>query len=567
MKILKFSSVLLLIFCLSTFIFSCSHSCKNHADTTGDGICDNCGEPIDDIDDDGNFITYEDYGAVGDGVANDFTAIYLAHTAANRSGLPLKIKQDATYRISDTGGQIIPIETDVFWGTAKFIIDDKDLTPEDENKDFDQHIFVVNPETTSKKIPKTVIERINSGIADGSITVGKDTTKLDVGLGYPALLLVTNSKHKNYIRYGRNADDGSSQAELILIDENGNIDPSTPFLHDYDTITSITVLSINDTPITIEGGIFTTIAPDYNTKGATKDYFDRGIEIKRSNVTLKNVVHYVDNQKAYDSKINPGWVPVSYHGFFVVSYCNNVKLDGCVMTGRAGSGTYDFSLSYCNNLTAYNCTMTNFFVDGVPSVSKGYWGVMGSNRCKNLTYDSCELTRFDAHAGLYNGKIINSKISLISIIGGGEMLIQNTEIFYDRLIELRTDYGATWNGVVKIYDCKFSIVGNETPSIFVSTWANHDFGYTTCFPNLEIKNLQITSGNSDTKIHIIRPKDITNSQEQNIGVSNDIHKDILDDGTENKNPMVPPEYFLIIENNYNVNFEFPDSEFFVNTRT
>ena len=54
-----------------------------------------------------------------------------------------------------------------------------------------------------------------------------------------------------------------------------------------------------------------------------------------------------------------------------------------------------------------------------------YWGIAGSSYCKNMTYDGCMLSRFDAHAGIYNGKIINSTINAVEIIGGGT----HTEIF------------------------------------------------------------------------------------------------------------------------------------------
>ena len=37
-----------------------------------------------------NYVTYEEFGAVGDGVADDFAAIYKAHEYANESGLAVK---------------------------------------------------------------------------------------------------------------------------------------------------------------------------------------------------------------------------------------------------------------------------------------------------------------------------------------------------------------------------------------------------------------------------------------------------------------------------------------------
>ena len=45
------------------------------------------------------WITYEDFGAVGDGVHDDMEAIVRAHDYANECGLPVRAKDSATYYI------------------------------------------------------------------------------------------------------------------------------------------------------------------------------------------------------------------------------------------------------------------------------------------------------------------------------------------------------------------------------------------------------------------------------------------------------------------------------------
>lgn len=47
----------------------------------------------------GGYVTYEDYGAVGDGKTDDIAAIAAAHAAANGMGLPVLSREDATYYI------------------------------------------------------------------------------------------------------------------------------------------------------------------------------------------------------------------------------------------------------------------------------------------------------------------------------------------------------------------------------------------------------------------------------------------------------------------------------------
>ncbi len=44
-------------------------------------------------------VTYEAFGAVGDGVHDDLPAICRAHEHANAQGLPVKSKPEATYHL------------------------------------------------------------------------------------------------------------------------------------------------------------------------------------------------------------------------------------------------------------------------------------------------------------------------------------------------------------------------------------------------------------------------------------------------------------------------------------
>ena len=60
----------------------------------------------------------------------------------------------------------------------------------------------------------------------------------------------------------RAISDGSQVTQLMyaVFDENGNVDPSTPIMWDYDTVTSAIAYPVGDAPITISGGTFITRA-------------------------------------------------------------------------------------------------------------------------------------------------------------------------------------------------------------------------------------------------------------------------------------------------------------------
>ena len=72
------------------------------------------------------YLTYEEFGAIGDGVHDDQEAIIACHEAANSSGTPVKAKDGATYYIGGSKKCAV-IKTDVDFGNAKFIIDDRDV--------------------------------------------------------------------------------------------------------------------------------------------------------------------------------------------------------------------------------------------------------------------------------------------------------------------------------------------------------------------------------------------------------------------------------------------------------
>ena len=48
-------------------------------------------------------VTYEQYGAVGDGVHDDFPAVVAAHEAANAKGLPVRADDAKTYLLRGEG--------------------------------------------------------------------------------------------------------------------------------------------------------------------------------------------------------------------------------------------------------------------------------------------------------------------------------------------------------------------------------------------------------------------------------------------------------------------------------
>ncbi len=417
------------------------------------------------------WVSYSDFGAIGDGRTDDMDAIAATHAYANQQGLTVKADEGFTYYIGGKKRTAI-IMTDTDFGTAAFIIDDTDV------EDRTASIFKV-----SFSLQTLTLEGISS--------LKRNQERINVPLPGPCLITVTDSHTKRYIRYGLNQNNGSPQTDIFAVDKDGYVDPDAPIIWDFDQITQMTALPIDEQPLTITGGRFTTIA---NRAPSKYTFYSRNIAIRRSNVVVDGLEHRITGE---------GDQGAPYGGFINISDCAYVTVQNTVLTGHktystigaAGKpvsmGTYDLLVSSALNVSFINCSQTNDIND------RTYWGILGSNYCKNLLYDHCILSRFDAHMGVANATTRNSTLGHIGInaIGTGVLTLENSTLNGRTLINLRSDYGSTWQGEFIIRDCVFLPAGGREMSASLIGGSNsgqHDFGYTCYMPErITVENLHI----------------------------------------------------------------------------
>ena len=416
-----------------------------------------------------DYVTYEDFGAVGDGKTDDFEAIVKTHEYANANGLSVFANETATYYIGGAN-KTACIMTDTDWSTAHFIIDDTQV----ENRS--AWIFNIAPSQNG----------IN--ITDKISPLKSDANNIGTSLDSKSMVVLTDSNVKRYIRKGANQNSGSNQTDVILVDSNGNISTETPLIWDFDSVTAATAYPIDSEILTVKGGKFTTLA---NNASSEYNYYARGILVKRSNTVIEGIYHDIKNE---------GKTGAPYSAFVSLSCCADVTVKNCTFTGHkkystigsAGTsvtmGTYDIGAATAVNAKFINCNQTNDITDN------DYWGIAGTNYCKNLVYDGCALSRFDAHQGVLNATVINSVLGHhgIKLIGSGIALIENTTVLSDSFIDLRSDYGSTWNGDLVIRNCKFYPTGVSNHIINAENSEDHDFGYTCYLPQkIEVDGLYV----------------------------------------------------------------------------
>ncbi len=427
-----------------------------------------------------NYVLYSEFGAKGDGKTNDIKALIAAHDYANANNLEVYADEGFTYYISAADkGAVIKTNTD--WTGANFIIDDSEVGIDKR----DIAIFNVNPTAASYNI-NTVKAPVIAGQSNLGITLPQDS-----------IVRLIDKTTKRYIREGKNQNSGSDSTDIIIVDKNGNVDPNAPIIWDYETVSTVRVTPMDTETITIKGGTFTTIA---NTQPNSSNYYKRGILVRRSNVIVEGITHYVTGE---------GETGAPYSGILVIQDCANITVRDCVFTahkvyintkptGKVSQGTYDISPSRVIKLTFENCSQTTDILD------TKYWGIMGSNFCKNITLKNCTFSRFDAHQGVANVTILDSTLGhqCLNAIGSGLLRVENSTLYGKSLINLRTDYGSTWHGDVLIRDCtwipnrgnaltdKYAIIGGSYNGF-------HDFGYPCYMPtNITIDGLHVKDWNS-----------------------------------------------------------------------
>ena len=406
------------------------------------------------------YVTYEEFGAVGDGVTDDMPAIVACHAYANEHKLEVVGREGANYYI---GGRDLTavIQTNVRWGDARFTVDDRNV------ERITQSCFHVAPDG----------ERFTPDIT--SLRRGQE--KVEFPHEGNVYVRVYNRNRLVYIRKGLNKNNGTPASDCFAVDAEGNVTGSINW--DYDTVTDAYAISTDDAPIVIEGGIFTTIA---NAQPSFYNYHSRNIAVTRSHVTVRGLTHYITGE---------GDQGAPYSGFLTVNETLDVTLEDCLMTAhktywteskipgqQVPRGSYDISVTAVIGLRLIRVRQTTDISD------KLYWGLMGSNFSKNFYMEDCVMSRFDAHMGVTNGQIKHCRLGHMgtNLIGFGEFLIEDTTFVCTRTVTFRPDYGSFFHGKVTLKDCVWiptldeSRVGAEI--LRAQNEGDHDFGYECGMP-------------------------------------------------------------------------------------
>jgi hypothetical protein len=157
-------------------------------------------------------------------------------------------------------------------------------------------------------------------------------------------------------------------------------------------------------------------------------------------------------------------------------------------------GTYGYRADLVVNFTMSHCRMGD-----IHDTSR--WGVAATNFMKNVLVEDSVLSRMDVHMGV-SGSYIIRRSTLghmgINAIGRGRLVVEDSTVHSQRLINFRSDYGATWDGEVLVRNSRWvppRYNGDPVAIFGVRNDGTHDFGYLSSMPAvIRIEGLTIDDG-------------------------------------------------------------------------
>jgi hypothetical protein len=427
------------------------------------------------------FVSYEDFGAVGDGVHDDLPAIVKAHDHANEMGLPVRSRPDANYHLGRKALTAV-IATNTDWNTSRFTIIDRDV------EDPRTPLFEVRSLKPQRTLEITSLKR--------------DQKQLDVSLEQDYYVTVRDHSVKRFIRRGQNANAGHSQEDSFILRSDGRIE--SPIDWDYDSISEVIARPIDQKILTVSGGVFNRKANNSDPNDP-RIYWRRNLRVLRSNTIIDGLRHHVFGE---EDKGHP------YVGFLYASNACNVTFQNCFVDGhkrydtiknrrRVAMGTYGYGASGITNFTMRNCDMHN-------TMDRTRWGVIATNFCKNILVENSTLSRMDSHMGVSGEYIIRgSTLGYMGLkaVGRGRIVIEDSTIKSPAFVDLRSDYGSTWEGTVEIRNSRWEPVSSGRAGLHLINSRNdgtHNFGYPTYLPEeIIVDGLYLDDSFTDLPTHLI----------------------------------------------------------------
>lgn len=495
-------------------------------------------------------LTYSLFGAKGDGVSNDYEAVKAAHEWANRhytdtldAGEPdmITVYGDPGYKYYLSFVTVpIDIVTNVDWQGCTFILDDYADTDGDGINDinFSEPVFDVVSDMKADIGWAVTLEYTDPAAGDNNndpkgmlfkklsdeLNLGPDSTNV-----YPLIEAVKSgeyytNQYRQKIRYDmdrtavwgayvENNDTrwirkGNNQinrtGELITFDSRtGELLTGVDF--EYDDLYQVKVFPIRNEGISIGNATFVTRTNNQVYMSASRSrYSYRGIRVRYTgNVAIHNISHVLDETAhPYSGKFQTDPNANCYFGFISLFYGAYIEIDSVDLAAHTASLKYGSTENYegSYDLTAENIAFLYLdrlgygdYEQDVTGDSR--WGTVATNQTKGVFVSNSTVNRIDAHRGITDLYIKDSVIGVKGLTVDGQGTFYAENVVFDKAVmplQLRQDYGASWNGNMYFRDIT-CLLKNDVTSYIVYAYntENWNFGYRSWFPDLYIDGLTL----------------------------------------------------------------------------
>ncbi|HEY1063395.1 MAG TPA: hypothetical protein VGE44_16985 [Daejeonella sp.] len=396
-------------------------------------------------------VNYKCFGAVGDKKNDDGVQIKAAHDYANKHRIPV-INLSGEYWFRETTA--IVIKTNVDWGQSIFHFDEKFNGKEPRFKVLSD--VAPYPIELSEQAKDSLISQLKPGAQ----------VIPELAPYKNCLVIVADSGDMIGLRnQSTGISRGWAREELFYVEEHGRIVGEMAWT--FKNYTSLMAYPASDSYLTITGGTF------YLSGDNEGNYVENGIRIERSRTLVSNQWVGLEPGKQDVAKIQRS-------GFYSLRMVYDVVVENIRLIpwekDRPGvpmvpQGTYGISGNRWMNVTFRNIT-----AEGSPV----HWGVFGTNLTKNFRIENCMLNRVDVHFHCWNLYIKDSKVGQrgLTLTGGGDLFVENTLVNANAFISFRADYGAKWDGDIRIKNCRLVPRTSATQvSVLQFVTADFDFKY------------------------------------------------------------------------------------------
>jgi hypothetical protein len=418
-------------------------------------------------------VNYRMFGAAGDGESDDGVQIKLAHEYANRHRIPV-VNLSGEFWIRRVNN--IEIKTNVHWGNTTFHIDERF-----NHRRFPRFV-VLNDEPTltlelDEKTKAILLDKIRPGV--------QIIDELAPYAGH--LITVQDAKDRIGIRAGNYSKRGWAREELFYVEEEGRIIGDIAW--EFKDFTSVKAAPCNKVYLIVEGGGFH-FSGDMPA-GDSKGYHHHGISIQRSRTIVREQWMGLEKGRR-DVSMEPRT------GFYVLRGVYDVTLENIrampwEKNRRDRSKVVPHGTYGIGGARMLNCTFRDLTAEG------GWvaWGVFGTNLNKNFRVENCRLNRIDVHFHCWNLYISDCTIGFkgISVTGGGDLFVEDTMRHGNSFISFRRDYGAKWDGRIRLRGCTLKPTGNGTVAVLSHRMADFDYKYPIGFArSVKIEDLVVDYG-------------------------------------------------------------------------